>query len=184
MQVLSDMLPSKVGALFSINSLREDLELSHRGASHWLDILESFCYHFRIRPFARTPFRSLKKEPKLYLWDWSEVPGEAARFENLVASHLLKMVHWLRDRQGHKAALYFLRDTAQREVDFLVTVDEKPWFAIEVKLQDETAASNLRYFRDRLRIPFCYQVLKKDGVDKIAEGIRVVSASKLLAGLV
>jgi hypothetical protein len=184
MQVLSDMLPAKVGALLSINSMREDLEVSHRAASHWLNILESFYYHFRVYPFSRTSFRALKKEPKLYLWDWSEVADEAARFENLVGSHLLKLVHWLHDHEGFKTGLYFLRDTSKREVDFLVTVDEKPWFAVEVKLNDDSLAPNLRYFREKLDIPFAYQVLKKPGVDRVADGIRIISADKLLPALV
>lgn len=184
MQVLSDMLPSKVGALLSINSMREDLEVSHRAASHWLNILESFYYHFRVYPFSRTSFRALKKEPKLYLWDWSEVADEAARFENLVGSHLLKLVHWLHDHEGFKTGLYFLRDTSKREVDFLVTVDEEPWFAVEVKLNDDSLAPNLRYFREKLNIPFAYQVLKKPGVDRIADGVRIISADKLLPALI
>lgn len=184
MQLLADMLPGKVGSLLSANSIREDLEVSHRAVSNWLAILERFYYHFRIGPFSRTRIRSLKKEPKLYLWDWSEVPGEAARFENMAASHLLKLVHWLNDREGYKAELYFLRDTAKREVDFLVTVDAKPWFAVEVKSQSEHLAAALPYFRDRLSVPFCYQVLRKPGVDKISGGVRILSADRFFAALV
>ncbi|MBI5244626.1 MAG: ATP-binding protein [Elusimicrobia bacterium] len=184
MKILSDMLPGKVGALLSINAIREDLEVSHRTVSHWLDVLESFYYHFRIHPYSRSAFRSLKKIPKLYLWDWSEVPDEAARFENLIASHLLKLVHWLQDREGYKAGIHFLRDDAKREVDFLVTCQGKPWFAVEVKTQDESVSPNLRYFREKLQIPFAYQVLKKEGVDWASNGIRVISADKLLSALV
>jgi predicted AAA+ superfamily ATPase len=183
MQLLSDMLPGKVGSLLSANSLREDLEVSHRAVSHWLDVLERFYYHYRIFPFARARIRSLKKEPKLYLWDWSEVPDEAARFENMAASHLLKLVHWLNDGEGYKAELHFIRDTAKREVDFLVAVDGKPWFAVEVKSQSEHLAPALPYFRERLAIPFCYQVLRKSGVDKISGGVRIVSADKFFAAL-
>lgn len=69
-------------------------------------------------------------------------------------------------------------------MDFLVTVDEKPWFAVEVKTQDESVSQNLRYFRERLKIPFTYQVLKKEGVEWINNGIRVISADKLLSALV
>lgn len=183
MKILSDMLPGKVGALLSINAIREDLEVSHRAASHWLDVLESFYYHFRIHPYSRSAFRALKKIPKLYLWDWSEAADEAARFENLIASHLLKFVHWLQDRQGYKTALHFLRDEAKREVDFLVSADGKPWFAVEVKTQDQEVSSNLRYFREKLKIPFSYQVLKRTGVDALDNGVRVVSADKFLAAL-
>ena len=184
MQLLSDILPSKVGSLLSANSLREDLEVSHRAVSHWLDILERFYYHFRIRPFARNKIRSIKKEPKLYLWDWSEITNDASRYENMVASHLLKFVHWLNDREGFRANLYFLRDTSMREVDFLVTVDEKAWFAVEVKSQSEHLAPSLIYFRDRLAIPFSYQLVKKPGIDKVSNGVRILSADKFLAALV
>lgn len=170
MKLLSDILPSKVGSLLSINAMREDLEVSFRAVSHWMDILETFCYHFRIYPFSAKKIRSLKKEPKLYLWDWSEVDDEAARFENLIASHLLKYVHFLVDYEGHKAELYYLRDVDKREVDFLVTIGGKPWFAVEVKLGDATLSPHISYFKERLSIPFVYQVVKKSGVDKIEKG--------------
>jgi len=183
MKILSDILPSKVGSLLSVNAIREDLEISHRTLSHWLDILEAFHYHFRIYPFMQRSYRSLKKTPKLYLWDWSEIPNEAARFENLIASHLSKFVSWWHDREGYRAKLYFLRDTEQHEVDFLVTVDEKPWLAVEVKIQDEGVSPSLQYFQERLKIPFAYQVLKKSGVDRFREGVRIISADKFLTSL-
>ena len=129
-----------------------------RAASHWIDVLEAFYYHFRIYPFSAKKIRSLKKEPKLYLWDWSEVEDEAARFENLVASHLLKFVHFITDYEGYKAELYFLRDVDKREVDFLVTIDGKPWFAVEAKLSDASLSPHLLYFKERLSIPYVYQV--------------------------
>ncbi|MFA5140509.1 MAG: ATP-binding protein [Elusimicrobiota bacterium] len=184
MKILSDMLPGKVGALLSINAIREDLEVSHRAVSHWLDVLESFYYHFRIHPYSRPAFRALKKIPKLYLWDWSEIEDDAARFENLIASHLLKLVHWLQDREGYKAGIHFLRDDTKREVDFLITSDGKPWFAVEVKSQEQEVSPNLRYFREKLSIPYSYQVIKKAGVDVLDKGVRVVSADKFLAALI
>lgn len=184
MKLLSDILPSKVGSLLSVNAMREDLEVSFRAVSHWMDILETFYYHFRIYPFTAKKIRSLKKEPKLYLWDWSEVEDEAARFENLIASHLLKYVHFLVDYEGHKAELYYLRDVDKREVDFLVTIGGRPWFAVEVKLNDATLSPHIPYFKERLSIPFVYQVVKKSGVDKIEKGARIVSAGKFLSALV
>jgi len=42
----------------------------------------------------------------------------------------------------------------------------------------------LPYFRDRLSIPFCYQLVRKPGVDKSAAGVRIVSANKFLAALI
>jgi len=184
MKLLSDILPSRVGSLLSLNAIREDLEVSFRAVSRWMDILEAFYYHFRIYPFSANKIRSLKKEPKLYLWDWSEVEDDAARFENLVASHLLKYVHFITDYEGHKAELYFLRDVDKREVDFLVTIAGKPWFAVEVKLNDSALSPHILYFKERLSIPFVYQVVKKSGVDRLEKGTRILSAGKFLSGLI
>lgn len=183
MKLLGDILPDKVGSCLSLNSLREDLEVSHRSVTSWMDILEAFYYHFRIYPYSSKKIRSLKKEPKLYLWDWSEVEDEARRFENLIASHLLKFIHFITDQEGYRAELSYLRDVDKREVDFLVTIDGKPWFAVEVKLNDTVLSPNLLYFRDRLSIPYIYQVVKKDKVDLLQKGGRIVSAGKFLAAL-
>lgn len=184
MKLLSDILPSKVGSPLSLNALREDLEVSHRAVTHWMDILEAFYYHFRIYPYTAKKIRSLKKEPKLYLWDWSEVEDEAARFENLIASHLLKFAHFIVDHEGHRAELYYLRDVDKREMDFLVTINNKPWFAVEVKLNDTSLSPNLLYFRDRLAIPYAYQVVRKEKTDSLEKGARIISAGKFLAGLI
>lgn len=43
-----------------------------------------------MRPWFRNVPKSLRKQPKVFLWDWSLVADEGARRENLVASHLLK----------------------------------------------------------------------------------------------
>ncbi len=184
MKLMSDILPSRVGSLLSLNSIREDLEVSFRAVSNWMDILEAFYYHFRIYPFTAKKIRSLKKEPKLYLWDWSEVDDEAASFENLIASHLLKFVHFITDYEGYKAELHFLRDVDKREVDFLVIIDGKPWFAVEVTLNDTSPSPHLFYFRERLSIPYVYQVIKKSGIDKLENGARIISADKFLSALI
>jgi len=184
MQLLGDLLPDRAGSLLSLNSLREDLEVSHRAISNWMNILESFYYCFRIYPYAAKNFRSLKKEPKLYLWDWSEIDHEPARFENCIASHILKLVHFLKDWEGYKAQLYYIRSIEKKEVDFLVTVDKKPWFAVEAKINDVNVSPHLFYFKDKLKIPFAYQVVKQMGVDRFTNGVRIVSANNFLAGLV
>jgi len=184
LQILADLLPGKVGSLFSLNSLREDLEVTHKTISHWVEVLERFYYHFRIYPFAHQAVRSLHREPKLYLWDWSQVEDKAARLENLVASHLLKMVHFLQDVEGHRTQLWFLREAAGREVDFLVTNDKKPWFCVEVKESADDISKQLLYFKERLKIPFAYQVMGEARRDFIKKGVHFISADKFLTGLV
>jgi predicted AAA+ superfamily ATPase len=146
--------------------------------------LEVFYYCYRIYPFVGKNFRSIKKEPKLYLWDWSEIQAEGARFENCIASHLLKLIHFLQDYEGHRAALYYLRTVDKKEVDFLVAINDKPWFAVEAKLNDTKPSPHLRYFTQKLDIPFVYQVVKNEGVDIYQNHVRIVSADRFLAGLV
>ncbi len=184
LQVLVEILPPKVGSLLSLNTLRGDLEVAYKTMKTWMDILERFYYHFRIYPYASTAIKSLRKEPKMYLWDWSQVADPGARLENMVASHLLKMTHFLHDAHGRKAELYFLRDIEGREVDFLVAIDRKPWLAIEVKSGKEDISKPLVYFTAKLKIPFTYQLMKEAGIDYWKKNIRVMSADKFLSGLV
>lgn len=184
MKLLSDILPEKVGSLLSINSIREDLEVSHRAVSNWLSILETYYYHFRLHPYARKTIRSIKKEPKLYLWDWSEVEHSPARFENMVAAHLMKFCHYLYDYEGYKAKLSFLRNVDKKEVDFLVSVNKKPWFAVETKTSETDVSKSLLYFKERLNIPYVYQVLKDTGVNRLVKDVQVISADSFLTALI
>ncbi|MCK4430381.1 MAG: ATP-binding protein [Candidatus Aminicenantes bacterium] len=184
MKLLSDILPEKVGSLLSVNSIREDLEVSHRAVSNWLNILETFYYHFRIYPFARNVIRSIRKEPKLYLWDWSEVKSSSARFENLIAVHLIKLCHYLYDYEGYKVELYFLRNVDKKEVDFLITVDKKPWFIVEAKLSDKDISRSIHYYKERLKIPYVYQVLRESGINRFINDVHIVSADCFLSGLI
>lgn len=184
LQILADILPEKVGSRLSLNALREDLEVTHKTIALWVEILERFYYHFRIYPFTSRTIQSLRKEPKLYLWDWSQVETPAARLENIVASHLLKFVHYLVDVHGYKAELYYLRDVQGHEVDFLVSVNKRPWFAVEVKSSDLKPAKHLLYFQNKLKIPFLYQVVNEENIDLLIQNVRVMSVAKFLAGLV
>jgi hypothetical protein len=182
LQILVELIPDKVGSLLSINNLREDLEVAHKTLVNYLRILELFYFHFRIYPYSKNNIRSLKKMAKLYLWDWSVIKDEGAKFENLIASHLLKYAHFLQNSQGLKTKISYLRDNEGREVDFIFTVDDKPWFAVEVKINEEK--SYLGYFKKKLDIPFVYQVIRKPKIDYFNNEIRIISADKFLTAFV
>lgn len=184
LQYLVELLPSKVGSLFSLNGLREDLGVAHKTVALWAEILERFYYLYRVYPFHSNKIKMLRKEPKMYLWDWSEVTNEAARLENMVGSHLLKLSHFLRDRDGYKIELTFLRTPDGREVDFLLTYNGKPWVAVEVKSGDREISPALRYFKSKLNIPYAYQLVLTPGVNEIKEGVIIVSADLFLGRLV
>lgn len=154
---LTDLLPSKVGSPLSVRSLREDLQIDHKTAERWLQILENLYVCFRVSPYGPPKVRAVKKERKLYLWDWSSVEDAGPRFENLVASQLLKYCHWVEDTEGHTMELRYLRDTDRREVDFVVLKDRRPLFAVECKSGEKAISPAIRYFAERTPIPHFYQ---------------------------
>jgi predicted AAA+ superfamily ATPase len=183
LQTLADLLPVRVASPLSINALREDLEASHRAVGHWMDIFDRLYFTYRIAPYIAKRVRALKKMPKAYLWDWGLVPERGPRFENLVASHLLKFCHLLQDGEGFRTGLHYLRDASGREVDFLVTCDGKPWFAVEAKLADGDPDPALRYFGARIGVKWLYQVALDGRRDFVRDGIRCLPARRFLAAL-
>jgi len=119
LELLVLRLPAMVGSPLSINALREDLQLSHKTVDKWVEILERLCPMFRLPPFGAPGIRAIKKAQKHYHFDWSLVPDPAARFENMVASHLLKWVHFRQHAEGLDLELRYFRDSDGREVDSL-----------------------------------------------------------------
>jgi predicted AAA+ superfamily ATPase len=128
--------------------------------------------------------RGLRKMPKLYLWDWSFVSEPGPRLENLVASHLMKLVHFLQDHDGHPVELKYLRDRSGKETDFIVVIGQKPWLAVEVKLAATQIDSAFVHFRDRLKIPWVYQVVLESERDFVEQGVRCLPAHRFLAALI
>ena len=172
-ELLAEALPHRVGAPLSIRSLSEDLQVAHETVARWLGILENLFVCFRIPPFGAPRIRAVKKETKLYLWDWSQTPGKGERFENLVACHLLKYCHLLEDTEGYRMELRFIRDTDRREIDFVVMRENEPLFAVECKSGDKSPSRAIEYFRQRTPIGDFYQVHLGER-DYVASGTRVL----------
>lgn len=145
-EMMAALLPERVGSPLSLNALRETLEVSYDAVKRWLRHLEDLYYLFPVRPWHRSIARSLKKEAKVYFWDFSEVEAEGARFENLVAVHLLKACHYWTDTGEGSFDLWYLRDKEKREIDFLVTRDGKPWLPVEAKWRETAPSAHWRAF--------------------------------------
>ncbi len=175
MEMLAEALPNRVGSPLSVKSLSEDLEVDPKTAKRWIELLDSLYYCFQIAPFGSPKIRAVKKEKKLYLWDWSQIEEEGPRFENMMASQLLKYCHFLEDTEGYKMELRYIRDTDKREVDFVVLKDRKPLFAVECKLKDQAPSSHLYYFKERTKIPLFYQVSLEGHERQVADGITITS---------
>jgi uncharacterized protein len=101
--------------------------------------------------------RAVKKPQKLYRWDWSMIPEAGVRFEDLVASQLLKYCHFVEDTEGHAMELRFLRDTDKREIDLVVMKGRRPQFAVECKSGARSVSPAIHYCTERTSIPRFYQ---------------------------
>jgi uncharacterized protein len=178
------LLPERVGSLFSINSMTNDLNVTHKTIAHWIDTLEQMYFCYRIYPFQNTQLKSLRKEPKIYLWDYTGIDAVGAKYENVVANHLLKFTHYLTDVYGLRSDLYFLRDKDQREVDFCVVVEGEIEFLVEVKAKKSAISNHLKYFKEKLKAKQAFQLVFDDDIDEDHSGIRQMSAAKFLSALV
>ncbi len=185
LELLVLRLPDLVGSPLSINALREDLQLSHKTVDTWIRILERLYAVFRLSPFGAPGIRAVKKARKHYHFDWSLVPEPSARFENLVASHLLKWVHYRQDTEGLDLELRYFRDAEGREVDFVVADRGVPILMVESKLSDAKPDRSLLYLKRKFPDCPAWQVSATGSKDFLTpEGIRVCPAVTFLKELV
>jgi uncharacterized protein len=105
----------------------------------------------------------LQKETKLYLWDWAEIDAEGARFENLVALHLLKAVRSWTQVGEASLELTYVRDKQKHEVDFLITEKKRPRLLVECKLSDTVLSPHLLAFQATLDVPHAVQIVRESG---------------------
>jgi predicted AAA+ superfamily ATPase len=183
-EALQHRLPALVGSPLSINALREDLGPSHQTVSRWLTHLEAVYSIFRVYPFGAPKLRAVKKEAKHYHFDWTVVPEAGARFENLVACHLLKWCHYREDTEGYEMELRYFRDVDKREVDFVVMEEGRPILFIEAKKADRTVSPHLRYLKLRFpKVPAWQLTLDLQDDFMTEDGIRVANAAVFLKTL-
>lgn len=141
------------------SNLAREIQVSVDTVKRWIDLLARLHYGFLVRPWFRNVAKSLRKEPKWFLRDWSGVRDEGARAETLVTCHLLKAVEGWTDLGFGDFELRYLRDKQKREVDFLVVKDRKPWFLVEVKMSDKTLSPWLGYFQTQTDAQHAFQVV-------------------------
>lgn len=183
------LLEERSGSQVNLSSLAGEVRVSVDTVRRWMVTLQSFFAGFPVRPWYRNVARSLRKEPKWYLRDWSGIEDEGARFETFVACHLLKAVEGWSDLGWGDFELRYLRDKEKREVDFVVVRDRKPWFLVEAKVADERSHSALSYYQAVTGAPHAFQVvLRGEETSADAFGRRrgpvTVSARTLLSQLI
>ena len=167
-EMLATRIQHQVSQLMSYSSFARDIRSTIPTVTRWIETLESLYYCFRVTPWFTNVARALRKEPKYYLWDWSQVPNQGARHENLVASALMKYTQRRTELGYGTYSLHFLRDKQKREVDFVVVRDGKPLMIVEVKTNTKAGISkHLSYFQEQLGVKYAFQVaIDADYVDR------------------
>ncbi|MBS0358267.1 MAG: ATP-binding protein [Proteobacteria bacterium] len=187
-EMLTSLLPERAAQPLSIQSLSEDLEVAYTTVKRWLNYLSQLYYFFSLKPYVKSLPRAIKKENKLYLWDWSEIENAGARFENLIASHLLKYCDYLTDTGVGDFELRYLKNKDKQEIDFLILKNKKAWLPIEVKLTDEQPSSSWAKFMKNLNLSHGIQVVMNPGIckthDYFGYKILVISAASFLKYLI
>ena len=166
------LLNPRIASPLSINSLREDLGVAFETVRSWIHTLERLYYIYAVAPYSHRLQRAIKREQKYYYWDWSEVNEESARFENFIMSHLLKACHSWSDFGLGEFNLWYVRDREKREVDALITRDNKPWLIIEVKLDDLNVSKSLQRFAG---LPNCKKIVQIVGADNVYRQVKIGS---------
>ena len=163
------LLNPRTASPLSVNSLREDLGVAFETVRGWIYTLERLYYIYSIPPYSHRLQRAIKRESKYYYWDWSEVNDESARFENFIMSHLLKACHTWSDFGLGEFKLWYIRDREKREVDALITRDNKPWLLVEAKINDLNLSKSLQRFAGLLN---CQKMVQVVGADKVYRQVK------------
>ncbi len=167
-EVLAELLRHQTGQLINFSSLARKIRASEESIRRWVSVLESLYFCFQIRPWTKNISRSILKNPKIYLTDWSLADKVGSKHENFVACHLQKAVNWWQDAGYGTYGLYYLRTKDKREVDFLVARNDKPWFIVEVKSSsNKNISKNLEYFKIRTDAANAFEVVMGDPFESV-----------------
>jgi predicted AAA+ superfamily ATPase len=172
-RLVFELLRERVGSPISYSSIAQDVAISPNTVKKYIQILEALYIIFRVTPFSRNIARSLLKEPKIYFFDEGLVKGDpGVKFENFVATCLLKHVFSKIDYLAEPYSLHYLQTKERHEVDFALVKDDKIEKIIEVKHADYSVGTGLLYFYEKYQLP-AVQVVKELKSEKIEKGIEV-----------
>lgn len=146
----------RIGQLLNLQSLGNDVGISHTTARNWLTLLQASYVVFLLQPWHSNISKRQIKSVKIYFYDVglaayllgvenelhiNRHPLKGNLFENLVVIEALKY----RFNRGKRSNLYFWRDAKGNEIDLLIEAgpDVMP---VEIK---PGATITGDYFKDR-----------------------------------
>jgi predicted AAA+ superfamily ATPase len=179
MRDIISLLPSKVSAPLSYNSIREDVESSFATVKRYINTLGQLFMIFSIQPYSNKIHRAIRKEEKFYFYHFPVVENVGARFENEVALVLRRWVFEMNEKAQGEWGLHYIRDQDGREVDFLLTQNKRPFFLFETKYSETKISPSLRFYSEKLGIPGVQVVRTPKIALKKSSQIGVVSFDRL-----
>ena len=183
-RLFAEMLRTRVGSPLSLASIARDLAVSPVTLKKYLAILEALYIVFVVRPWHHNIGRSVLQAPKVYFFDNGLVEGdEGIRFENLMATALLKQVQWQHDVLGQEAGLHYLRTKDGAEVDFAISEGKRLTQLVECKLSDDKPHRALLRFASEQGPVQAVQVVRNLRHSFLVGAVEVVQASVYLRGL-
>lgn len=158
-ELLAELIQMNAASSLNYSSYARTIRASVESIQRWIILLQQLSYCFTLRPWTKNISRSLAKEPKIFLTDWSGITDIGKRNENFIACALLKAVEGWNDTGLGNYALHYIRTKEQREVDFIVTSDGVPWLLVEAKTSNTTLSPQLDYFQKLTGAPHALQVV-------------------------
>ena len=178
-----DILRRSGGHLLVLSNIAQKIQISPKTAKLWLEALNRMYICFSIWPYTKKLPRATQKPPKVYFFDNADLISEnpeGPRFENLIATHLLKKIHYLEDSKGFRFELNYIRDKESREVDFVIQKENKVFALIEVKFSEDKISKSLQYYSEKLKPRHAIQIVANLKQEYKKNNCRVLSPQTAL----
>lgn len=158
---LANSIRDRVKNTTNYTTLASYLNVKEMEIKNWISKLESHYYCFSIQRWSKKSDAKSTKNPKIYLWDWSELTDKGARYENIVAVHLKKAIYFWNDNGGNYDLYYLEDERNNKNVDFLILKNSHPWLMLEIKSSNKKGVSeDLKHFKDYMKtVPHVLQVV-------------------------
>jgi len=179
---LVELLRESVGKPVNYDNLAQTLGISPPTAKSWVELLEKLYVIFLLPPYSNSLSRSIRKNRRAYFFDCAAAYDDTggAQLENLVACSLLKHSQFRKDVSGESWELFYLRDKEGREVDFVVTLNRRVHWLIEVKKSNSELSASLKHYTQKLKPKQSFQLVLNLDRPQERSGIKMIPLSEWL----
>ncbi len=147
----------RIGQILNLNSLSNDLGVSHTTIRQWITVLQASYIVFLLEPYYKNIRKRLIKSPKLYFYDTGLAsfllgiekksylethPLRGNLYENLVIMEVLKQ----RYNKGKRNNLNFYRDKTGNEIDLIYNIAQHI-IPIEIKSSETISKDFFKGFK-------------------------------------